>query len=61
VLFNDRYTERDANGQRLTERFMESVDDLAQCLQESFNLDTTGFDLPALFARVEGREQSSDR
>jgi N-hydroxyarylamine O-acetyltransferase len=61
VLFNDRYTERDANGQRLTERFMESVDDLAQCLQENFNLDTTGFDLPAMFARVEGREQSSDR
>lgn len=61
VLFNDRYTERDANGQRLAERFMESADDLAQCLQEGFNLDTAGFDLPALFARVEGREQSSDR
>ncbi|WP_322070436.1 arylamine N-acetyltransferase family protein [Paraburkholderia bannensis] len=61
VLFNDRYTERDANGQRLTERFIESTDELAQCLHECFNLDTTGFDLPALFARVEGRERSSER
>ncbi|HEV3427090.1 MAG TPA: arylamine N-acetyltransferase [Paraburkholderia sp.] len=61
VLFNDRYTERDGNGQRLTERFIESVDELAQCLQECFNLDTAGFDLPAMFARVEGREQSSER
>ncbi|WP_321882323.1 arylamine N-acetyltransferase family protein [Paraburkholderia bannensis] len=61
VLFNDRYTERDANGQRLTERFIESTDELAQCLHESFNLDTAGFDLPALFARVEGRERSSER
>ncbi|WP_322053884.1 arylamine N-acetyltransferase family protein [Paraburkholderia bannensis] len=61
VLFNDRYTERDANGQRLTERFIESVDELAQCLHECFNLDTAGFDLPALFARVEGRERSSER
>lgn len=61
VLFNDRYTERDGNGQRLTERFIESAEELAQCLHECFNLDTAGFDLPALFARVEGREASSDR
>ncbi|WP_322042468.1 arylamine N-acetyltransferase [Paraburkholderia sp. J67] len=61
VLFNNRYTERDGNGQRLTERFIANANELAQCLQEGFKLNTAGFDLPAMFARVEGREESSAR
>ncbi|WP_321813647.1 MULTISPECIES: arylamine N-acetyltransferase [unclassified Paraburkholderia] len=61
VLFNNRYSERDGNGQLLVERFIGSAGELAQCLNEGFNLDTTGFDVPEMFARVEGREQSLAR
>ncbi|HKT98561.1 MAG TPA: arylamine N-acetyltransferase [Paraburkholderia sp.] len=55
ILFNDRYSERDATGQRVTEHMIGNAEELARCLNESFNLDTAGFDMDALFARVQGR------
>lgn len=58
ILFNDRYTERDATGQRTTERMIGNAGELARCLNERFDLDTAGFDMAALFARVQGRGAS---
>ena len=55
ILFNDRYSERDATGQRATAHMIGSADELARCLNERFDLDTAGFDMDALFARVQGR------
>ncbi|MFX1674673.1 arylamine N-acetyltransferase [Paraburkholderia sp. A2WS-5] len=55
ILFNDRYTERDAKGQRTIERTIANAAELAGCLNEQFGLDTAGFDTSALFARVQGR------
>jgi N-hydroxyarylamine O-acetyltransferase len=55
ILFNDRYTERDASGQRTMERTIGSADELERCLNERFGIDTAGFDMQASFARVQGR------
>jgi N-hydroxyarylamine O-acetyltransferase len=58
ILFNDRYSERDAAGQRPTERTIESAQELERCLNERFGVDTVGFDMQAAFARVQGRGAS---
>ncbi|MCG5077745.1 arylamine N-acetyltransferase family protein [Paraburkholderia tagetis] len=55
ILFNDRHSERDATGQCATVHMIGSAEELARCLNERFNLDTTSFDMDALFARVQGR------
>ena len=55
ILFNDRYSERDATGQHATEHIIGSAEELARCLNERFGVDTAGFDMDALFARVRGR------
>ncbi|QBQ99994.1 arylamine N-acetyltransferase family protein [Paraburkholderia pallida] len=58
ILFNDRYAERDATGQQATEHLIGSAEELARCLNERFGIDTAGFDMDALFARVQGRGAS---
>lgn len=55
ILFNDRYSERDAAGKHVTEHILRNAHELMRCLNERFNLDTAGFDMDALFARVQGR------
>ena len=55
ILFNDRYSERDATGRPATEHLIGSPEELERCLNTRFGLDTAGFDMDALFARVRGR------
>jgi N-hydroxyarylamine O-acetyltransferase len=55
TLFNDRYTERDADGVHTHTRVVASADALMHCLREDFGIDASDFDTGALFARVAGR------
>lgn len=55
TLFNDRYSERDANGNVTLVRRIGDARALGDCLGECFGIDASEFDLDALFARVAGR------
>ncbi|QNB13669.1 arylamine N-acetyltransferase [Paraburkholderia bannensis] len=54
ILFNDRYTERDVAG-HATHRTLANAGELDDCLTTQFGIDTSGFDMQASFARVQGR------
>lgn len=53
TLFDDRYTEVDRQWQR-REQTLRSARELDACLRERFGIDTGGFDMDALHARVTG-------
>ena len=57
ILFNDRYGECDPQWRR-TELTLGSARELETCLRERFGIDTAGFDVDALYARVAGRGAS---
>lgn len=57
TLFNDRYSECDRQWRR-RERTLGSAHELDACLRERFGIDTNGFDIDALHARVTGRGRS---
>ncbi|HEY4802450.1 MAG TPA: arylamine N-acetyltransferase [Paraburkholderia sp.] len=58
ILFNERFTERDAQGRVSEERTIANGEELAQCLRERFGIDLARgdaaqrFDADALFARM---------
>jgi N-hydroxyarylamine O-acetyltransferase len=55
TLFNDRYTERDARGNRTLTRMIADAGELVDCLHTRFGIDTSDFDASALYARIAGR------
>jgi N-hydroxyarylamine O-acetyltransferase len=55
ALFNDQLSERDANGNLVSERQLASSDELATCLHEQFALNTGDIDIAAIFERVRTR------
>ncbi|WP_322013810.1 arylamine N-acetyltransferase [Paraburkholderia sp. J12] len=56
ALFNDRYSERDARGNRTLTHTIASAAGLTECLREQFGIDASDFDAGALFARIAGRD-----
>ncbi|WP_321916851.1 arylamine N-acetyltransferase [Paraburkholderia sp. J11-2] len=58
ILFNDRFTERDAQGQVSEERTIANGEELAKCLRERFGIDLTRgeaaqrIDADVLYARM---------
>lgn len=54
ILFNDRYSECDLQWRR-SEATLSSPHELNACLRERFGIDTGGFDIDALHARITGR------
>ncbi|MEM5331213.1 arylamine N-acetyltransferase [Paraburkholderia sp. JHI2823] len=58
ILFNERFTERDAQGRVTEERTIANGEELAQCLRERFGIDCARgdaaqrLDADALFARM---------
>jgi N-hydroxyarylamine O-acetyltransferase len=58
ILFNERFTERDAQGRITEERTITNGDELARCLRERFGIDLTRgeaaqrIDATALYARM---------
>jgi len=57
LLFNDRYSECDRQWRR-RDRTLVSARELDACLRERFEIDTAGFDVDALYARIAGRGAS---
>lgn len=61
ILFNDRFTERDAHGQVSEERTITNGEELALCLRERFGIDLARgeaaqrIDADALYARMTSR------
>lgn len=54
AMFNDRLTERDASGAQ-SSVVLRSARELEACLAGRFGIALDGFDINALFARIEGR------
>lgn len=52
TLFNERFSERDAQGRVTGERSLASGAELERCLRERFGIDTSQLDAGALFARM---------
>jgi N-hydroxyarylamine O-acetyltransferase len=55
ALFNDQLSERDANGELISERQLASADELAACLHDQFELNTGDIDINGIFERVRTR------
>lgn len=59
ILFNDRLSERAADGELVSERQLTSADELAACLREQFGLKTGEIDIADVFNRVRTAAQAA--
>jgi N-hydroxyarylamine O-acetyltransferase len=57
ALFNDQFSERAGDGELMSERQIHTADDFAACLRDEFGLNADGFDLAAIFKRVQAQAQ----